>query len=285
MKIRSLPNSFVEAGIKLQDPARVLGKHFPDFMIIGPQRTGTTWLSDFLRRHPNALVSQPKEPHYFDNLIEKVTYREVPQDFLWYLNLFDVSRMEKFRLLRHLLRGRTSSLKLLRGEATASSAVGLPVETIRFIYEMNPEVRIICGARHPVDRFWSHLKLIYTDHQGRKLEDVSIQEMLAMCDDPYVVNCGMINRYVDKWLSVIPEAQFHLLRYSGLEDDAEGTFRTAVQFLGLPEPSATLMRQLSSRGKVNATISTKVPAELRAKLDQIYRPEIERLTASGGIGF
>jgi len=41
---------------------------FPDFLIIGPQRTGTTWLHAHLRFHPQIFLSEPKEIFFFSRL-------------------------------------------------------------------------------------------------------------------------------------------------------------------------------------------------------------------------
>ena len=38
----------------------------PDFMGIGFQRCGTSWLDDQLRRHPSVWLPSIKELHYFD---------------------------------------------------------------------------------------------------------------------------------------------------------------------------------------------------------------------------
>lgn len=37
----------------------------PDFFVVGAPKCGTTSLADWLARHPQVCMSQPKEPHYF----------------------------------------------------------------------------------------------------------------------------------------------------------------------------------------------------------------------------
>ena len=41
---------------------------FPDFLILGPQRTGTTWLHAHLRYHPQIFLTEPKELYFFSSL-------------------------------------------------------------------------------------------------------------------------------------------------------------------------------------------------------------------------
>lgn len=41
--------------------------NFPDFMIVGAQKAGTTALYEYLSRHPNVQPTKEKELHYFDS--------------------------------------------------------------------------------------------------------------------------------------------------------------------------------------------------------------------------
>ena len=50
--------------VRVSDPAVRL-ERFPDFFIVGPQRTGTTWLHAHLRFHPQIFLAEPKELFFF----------------------------------------------------------------------------------------------------------------------------------------------------------------------------------------------------------------------------
>src|SRR5262245_13183400 len=43
-----------------------MSSRFPDFLGIGAQKAGTTWLYEQLRRHPDVWLPPEKELHYFD---------------------------------------------------------------------------------------------------------------------------------------------------------------------------------------------------------------------------
>src|SRR5688572_30849108 len=43
-----------------------VAKAGPDFLVIGAQRAGTTWLHRVLRQHPLLWLAPVKELHYFD---------------------------------------------------------------------------------------------------------------------------------------------------------------------------------------------------------------------------
>ena len=42
--------------------------YFPNFLIVGPQRTATTWLHSNLRYHPDVFIANEKELYYFSDL-------------------------------------------------------------------------------------------------------------------------------------------------------------------------------------------------------------------------
>src|SRR5688572_32354239 len=61
---------------------------FPDFLIVGPQRTGTSWLYVNLRFHPEIQLSRPKEIFFFSSLKSRHPKRFVTDDLGWYLRFF-----------------------------------------------------------------------------------------------------------------------------------------------------------------------------------------------------
>src|SRR5512141_1684253 len=98
-------------------------EYFPDFLIVGPQRTGTTWLHANLRYHPQIMLSEPKELFFFSALKTPQSPRFQSNELAWYLRFFPEP------LWRVLLRNAVSLWKYgeryrptVRGEATASYA-------------------------------------------------------------------------------------------------------------------------------------------------------------------
>lgn len=57
--------------------------HKPNLFIIGAAKSGTTSLHHHLARHPDILMSDPKEPGFF---VDELDY--YPKDEDWYLSLF-----------------------------------------------------------------------------------------------------------------------------------------------------------------------------------------------------
>lgn len=49
-------------------------QRFPDFIGIGAQKAGTTWLYKNLKQHPNIWLPEIKELHYFDAREKIINY-------------------------------------------------------------------------------------------------------------------------------------------------------------------------------------------------------------------
>ena len=61
---------------------------FPDFLIVGPQRTGTTWLHANLREHQEIFLAEPKEIFFFNRLKTPDHPKFESNDLSWYLKFF-----------------------------------------------------------------------------------------------------------------------------------------------------------------------------------------------------
>src|ERR1700733_13282559 len=62
-------------------PPRKLASLRPDYLIISPAKTGSTWLADKLRRHPQVFLPGQKELKYFSSFFQSL-------DLNWYLDQF-----------------------------------------------------------------------------------------------------------------------------------------------------------------------------------------------------
>jgi hypothetical protein len=103
----------------------------PNFLVIGAAKSGSTWLHICLSEHPEIFLPKAKEIHYFsyENLFA--------QGVNWYEDFFKPVTTEK-----------------AIGEISNSY---LPSETAaQRIYEYNPDLKLICILRNPIERAYSH---------------------------------------------------------------------------------------------------------------------------------
>lgn len=124
----------------------------PDFLVIGAQRAGTTWLDNMLRTHQQIfLPSFRKEVHFFDDFYSK--------GIDWYERFFPDPE-----------------------EATSYRAVG--ETTPRYLYDPQvpgriaqviPRCRLIAMLRDPVDRAYSQYSLSVKDEGESKTFEEALE--------------------------------------------------------------------------------------------------------------
>lgn len=107
---------------------------WPDFVIIGAQRAGTTSLYDYLTQHAEIAPALRKEIHYFDNHFDR--------DHAWYRAFFYPAALR--RLFWPTVTGEATPYYLFHPHAAARLAATLP------------HARFIVMLRNPVDRAYSH---------------------------------------------------------------------------------------------------------------------------------
>lgn len=117
---------------------------FPDYLIIGTKRGGTTSMYKYLLRHPNVIpmwpgVENAKKTHFFDQNFHRGTE--------WNRAHFPTS-MQRSRVERR------EGAPVLTGEAAPYYMFHpLVAERVR---QTLPQVKLIVLLRNPVDRIWSH---------------------------------------------------------------------------------------------------------------------------------
>ncbi|MGB0906675.1 MAG: sulfotransferase [Maricaulaceae bacterium] len=147
---------------------------------IGTQKAGTTWLSEYFRKH-QPLVHQPqlKEVHFFDNyfmpkygqFFEEQRLRGLQQS-IQALDIVSVKNADKLKDLTAQLRRFSAILSphdyldfLRDGAASANILCDitpdytlLGASAFEFMKQVHPNVKLMFLMRNPADRFWSSLR-------------------------------------------------------------------------------------------------------------------------------
>lgn len=97
----------------------------PNFIIIGAQKSGTTWLVDMLKLHPEVFINR-EEVHYYD-----INYDKGKN---WYLNHFKMAKENQ-----------------IVGEKTPDY-FGYSSKVAPLIYKDFPDIKLILILRNPIER-------------------------------------------------------------------------------------------------------------------------------------
>lgn len=247
---------------------------FPDFLILGPQRTGTTWLQKNLERHPEVFMATPKELFFF-NLLDLPSfplYRS--SDLEWYLSHFRESESEVARKQeRALAQCGLPYTPRVRGEATAGYAAMGP-HLIREVTILNPRIKAILTIRDPVERAWSHAKLDLTTDKGGSISEVSDSRFEAFFKTGYQKRCARYQEQISNWRQFLEPDALLVCLFDDLRDKSEEFLQRIFRFLGVRED--VKLNQGSVRRRENETEDIEVPPRFREMLSQILRAEIEQ---------
>ena len=183
------------------------------FLIVGAEKSGTTWLADMLRQHPRVFIPAQKELHYFNSRLDEAPELEnynVTKPLEWYLEFY-----------RPAPPGRTL------GEACP--AYLWDESAAQRIRAFNPDVRILMILRNPVERFLSAWR--YARQRGTvTATDLStVQKKYRL----FLLDRGLYFQQVKRYLDRFPRGQVKICWFDDLRRDSRALLLDAERFLGL----------------------------------------------------
>ena len=157
-------------------------RRYPNFLCIGAQRSGTTWLYENLNRHPDIYLTPCKEVHYLDQRFGPEPHRWHPSRIGCLKNRQAARQGRKAEKWFHLFADSQTvddawyakifsfaPQSAVLGDITPAYAI-LPDMGVSHAARLMPEANIIYILRNPVERMvsgaWHELML------GRKGDDL-----------------------------------------------------------------------------------------------------------------
>jgi hypothetical protein len=193
---------------------------FPDFVLVGAPRCGTTAMSRYLGGHPNVCFSRPKEPHYF-SYHDPSSPEQVRDE---YLDLF----------FGHY----DPSVHRSVGDGSISTLY-FPEAQERFL-RWNPEVRFLLMVRNPLQMIPSYhgrLLFVLEEDEPDLRRAWELQEERARgeriprhCRDARLLQYADVGRLGRHDLVSDPlDVYRSVLGFLGLEYDGRTDFRPKTQ--------------------------------------------------------
>ena len=265
----------------------------PTLFIPGAPKAGTTTLYVHLRAHPDICMSEPKEPSLF------------------YSHFGDREYLQ--RCYRH----RTD--ERLFGDATATYMI--QPDVARRIRDAVPEARFIVALREPIGRAVSQ----YDFRVQKGTEVRPFAEIVKRGLDEEILSFSAYGTHFSRFFEEFPMDRFHFIESTRLAGDPQGTMTSAFEFLGVdpisidaglrenvtrapgsqrirrvlayarrtgvqrlvPRRARPRMRRALSKVMAmgSAGARTRIDDRDRARLAELFEPEIERLEAATGLSF
>lgn len=273
-----------------------------NFLLIGAQKSGTTWLAAMLAEHPEIFRPKQKELHYFNK------YTNYARGPAWYLEHFRGVRGEKAvgECTPNYLwvcdaPPEVQDERRHRGKPPLEFVID--ENQIRDVHErvhaLLPDVRLIVSLRNPVDRAISGFM-----HAIRARRIPPSSNILDVGGKEGILGMGFYYRHLEKWMSLFPREHFLILVYEeDIEQNRDRTIARLYRHLRVSHfrpvrsgqrfnASATgsylrtsyyaprLARRLFRRfPRLNdlKILDVKISADDRKELVEIYRSENRRL--------
>jgi hypothetical protein len=257
----------------------------PHFFIIGERKCGTSSLYRYLLDHPQVLPGIRKEMQFFTR-----GEAYIRDHFEEYLSSFPLAHSDSPALLQwpelneqgllyeeELRFPRELEKSYVTGEASADTFCEVPPALLR---RYLPELRLILLLRDPVERAFSHHRMLRRfQDEGRVLPQVigdfesdMRAEMAAVRrgEKTTLLSPGLYLERIQAWVEEWGRDPLLLLFANDLNDPAEQplVLRKVLDHLGLPPFES----QPALRHRHNQAPTATMPASIRDELVTFYQP-------------
>lgn len=184
----------------------------PKFIFVGPTKSGTTWIDNYLRTRREILLPQlTKETFFFD--------KRYDMGLKWYAAQFGNPKTDTLCV------------------EVAPSLFGKPEAAARVARDL-PGVTVVGTIRHPLDRAVSH----YYHYLKTGASDDGFQAMHAR--HPDLIEAGFYHKHLRMWVDLLGRDRVKTLSYDQLRTAPEAFCAELCDILGIPyvTPSAELAR-------------------------------------------
>src|SRR5437773_3685357 len=210
------------------------GDACPDFLCVGAQKAGTSWLYRQLEKNLDFWMPPVKELHYFDQL-NKTKQFHPPRNG----DERDASFLESMEDLRGRFYldldsyGRLFCHKgtLLSGDISPAYST-LSDEIIQRVVNHFPNLKVVFLARDPVERAWSQLSMGVRLGRINRFDATDPEEVVCNLLNPGVLIRSHPSKIVARWKRYVRPENFRAFFFDDLKENPAELRRSMLGFLG-----------------------------------------------------
>lgn len=172
-------------------------------LLIGAPKAGTTWLTRCLGEHPSLFMPRD-EIHYYS--------RHYHKGDAWYASHF---------------------LDRAPGQRLAENSNSYLTEpgALDLIASEQPDTRIVCILRNPVDRAYSSYGMQVD--RGRATLDIDLYLDPVRSPRPHILTNGLYARQLAPWYAAFPRSRILILRHDDIAERPVLLYKRLLDFLTL----------------------------------------------------
>jgi hypothetical protein len=253
-----------------------IGDARPDFLCVGSQKGGTSWLYRQLEPHPDFWMPPLKELHYLDNLNRTKRFRpprcrdERDACFLESMKSLSAQSYIDFENYGRLFEHKGS---LLSGDISPSYST-LNDEIIERIVSRFLNLKVIFLARDPVERAWSQLSMGVRLGMISPFDATDSDEVVRNLLNPGVLLRSYPSKIVARWKRHVRADLFHIFFFDDLERNPAELRRSILLFLGA-DPDKPSGRLKADHNKDAGRDKLQLTAKVRSRVAQFFEQELK----------
>lgn len=219
---------------------------FPDFLCIGGQKCGTSWLYQNLRKQDGVFIPDNRYLHYFDRNFRS-SYRQ-------YIQNFEAGR------------------ERIKGEVIPGYGL-LDRKRIKFVKKCNPDLKVIFIVRNPIHRAWSHALMHFLTFENRDFDSLTEEDFINHFQSNVSQQKGDYLRILGNWESVFSKENILVISYDDVCYRPKAVFMQVLNHIGINQP--TDLDSISLHQRVNKGYDYEIPDNLLYFLEQFYGEKIK----------
>lgn len=268
----------------------------PKFLVIGPHKTGTTWLFHQLQLQEAIQTTPFKEYHYLSRIPGAMEISPSKSFFEWANNTITARKKlfyqgktkmgirealvyfyQKPSIKRYANIFPKHQNKIV-GEVAPETYM-IQEKTIRELYHYYPSLKIIIGLRNPI---WSDASLAQminrlaatsTEYSQNKNQDKSLPKAVKSM----VLSMNtLLDHHLEKWLSIFPENQVHAYDFTMIADNPNTLLNELSFFLDVDFSNRSELQT-----KVNTFAYSTIHNDFKNQLIEKHRNSVEKLIQQG----
>ncbi len=214
-----------------------------DFIGIGAQKAGTTWLYENLRKHPQIKFPAGKELHFWD--------AHYTNGIEWYKSLFP-----------------DAGTKIKSGEVTPAYAI-LPQEKIQELHENFPDAQLIYILRDPIERAWS-AALMALERAEMKIAEASDQWFIDHFNSQGSIQRGDYETCIANWRKFYPKHQLLIMDFREIKAHPSVFLKRCAEHIGADANFFGAISEKVMSEKIHTTGEHLIRPSLFPVIEKIY---------------
>jgi hypothetical protein len=266
---------------------------YPDFLVIGAQKAGTTWLHRNLQTHPRIWMPKEKELHYFDEKIgtdasiKDKLFGKQPANERWRrqvkrqlraykkkVSLRDLAWDLRYFLMKPNDEWYASLFEQGRGKITGETTPDYSIlgrKHIAHVHEIMPEAKIIFMMRNPVERAWSQALMDFS--RAESLDTIPDEEFRRHFEGRRPRLFSGYLRTLENWGAFYPGEQIFVGFLEDVRFCPNRLLRCLYRFLG----AGTSDYYRVIKRKIHSRAVESIPTRLAVSLARLYYDQLKQL--------